>query len=246
MGLQAAPEDQALLLDLQQFDTRLQQLGHQAKQLPEIAQLATLNGELDALRRTLAERLGAFEDAQAELRRVESDVEVVEARVKRDSDRLQGSSSVKDVQALEQELAALARRRDELEDIQLVVMERVEEAESALTATRAEIAELESRIAETQTARDEALAGLEKERAHIQGQRDTVAGRVPAALLDLYEKQRARYGYGASHLRGGVSSAAGVALNATDLNAVRAASPLDVILCPESSAILVRTAESGL
>ncbi len=246
MGLQAAPEDQALLLDLQQFDTRLQQLGHQARSLPQIAQLAALATELEERRRTFAERLGALEDAQAELKRVESDVAVVEARIARDAERLQSSSSVKDVQALEQELAALSRRRDELEEIELVVMERVEEQESALAEVRAQIDEVEARIAATTAERDEALAALEKDRAHNAAARETIAAKVPAALLELYEKQRARYGVGASHLRGGVSSASGVALNATDLNAVRAASAYDVILCPDSSAILVRTAESGI
>lgn len=244
MGLQAAPEDQALLLDLQQFDTRLQQLAHQAKSLPQIAQIAALATELDAHRRTYAERVGALEDAQAELARVESDVAVVEARIARDADRLQSSSSVKDVQALEQELAALARRRDELEEIQLVVMERVDEQETALADVRAQIDDAEARLGATTAERDEALAALEKDRAHNAAARETIAAKIPTALLDLYEKQRARYGVGASHLRGGVSN--GVALNATDLNAVRAASAYDVILCPESSAILVRTAESGI
>lgn len=246
MGLQAAPEHQALLLDVQQFDTRLQQLAHQAKNLPELAQLTALATEADALRRTLADRTGVLEDAQAELRRIESDVAVVEARITRDSERMQSSSSVKDVQALEQELASLARRRDELEEIELVVMERVEEHEASLANARTQTDEIESRIAELGTQRDEALAVLEKERAHVVTNRETVASKVPEALIELYEKQRARYGVGASHLRAGVSSASGVALNSTDLNAVRAASPFDVILCPDSSAILVRTDESGL
>ncbi|AYF98973.1 zinc ribbon domain-containing protein [Protaetiibacter intestinalis] len=246
MGLKAAPEDQALLLELQEFDTRLQQLAHRARTLPEHAAVAALGGEIETVRRTLAEQTGSWEDARTELGRVESDVAVVEARIARDRDRLQGSSSVKDVAALEQELAALARRQDELEEIELVVMERVEEQETALAATREELAALEARSAETVAARDTALAALEQDRIHIAANRATVAGKVPADLLALYEKQRERYGVGASHLRAGVSSASGVALNATDLNAVRAAAPDDVILCPDSSAILVRTAESGL
>lgn len=246
MGLQAAPADQALLLDLQQFDTRLQQLAHQAKNLPENARLDEITRESDAVRRTLAERTGSLEDAQAELARVESDVAVVSARMNRDSDRMQNSSSMKDVQALEQELTALARRRDELEEIQLVVMERVEEAEAALADVSVQLAALDAQRAEVTEQRDSALAALEKERAHIVANRETVAAKVPAALIELYEKQRARYGVGASLLRGGVSSASGVTLTATDLNAVRAASAFDVILCPDSSAILVRTDESGL
>jgi hypothetical protein len=37
-----------------------------------------------------------------------------------------------------------------------------------------------------------------------------------------------------------------VKLNANDMAAVRAAAPDEVILCPDSNAVLVRTAESGL
>lgn len=246
MGLKAAPADQALLLELQEADTRLQQLDHRARTLPETAVLEQLAGQGEGIRRRLAERIGALEDAQAELGRIESDVAVVEARIARDRERLETSSSVKDVQALEQELAALARRRDELEEIELVVMERVEEHEGALAAARDEVAALDARVAETSSARDAAAAAIERDRSIAAADRETIAGRVPAELLALYEKQRARYGVGASHLRGGVSSASGVALNATDLTLVRAAAPDDVLLCPDSNAILVRTAESGL
>jgi predicted nucleic acid-binding Zn-ribbon protein len=246
MGLKAAPEDQALLLEVQEFDTRLQQLDHRLRTLPETARLAELAGASDALRRDVAEQRGALEDAQAELGRVESDVAVVEARIARDRGRLEATSSVKDVQALEQELAALARRRDELEEIELVVMEKVEELEVALSSIRLQLDAHEAEVAETTAARDAAAASVDEERRRVTADRETVAARVPAELLALYEKQRARYGVGASHLRAGVSSASGVALNATDLGAVRAAAPDDVLLCPDSSAILVRTAESGL
>ena len=246
MGLKAAPEDQALLLELQELDTRLQQLGHRLRSLPETARLAELATASEGLRRSVAEQTGALEDAQAELGRVESDVAVVEARIERDRGRLESSSSVKDVQALEQELAALARRRDELEEIELVVMEKVEELETALSSIRLQLGAHESEVAETTASRDAAAAALDQERAHVTADRETIAARVPAELLALYEKQRARYGVGASHLRAGVSSASGVALNATDLGVVRAAAPDDVLLCPDSSAILVRTAESGI
>ena len=246
MALKAAPEDQALLLDLQGFDTRLQQLGHQSSHLPEVARAAELVASRDGLTRALAEQSGVLEDAQIELGRIESDVAVVEARMTRDKDRLQGTSSVKDVQALEQELAALAKRRNDLEDIELAVMETVEERQSALETTRGASAELEEQIAAAAAARDAALATIDAERAQVSANRAAVAARVPAELLALYEKQRARYGVGASHLRGGVTGASGVALNSSDMNTVRAAAPDDVLICPDSNAVLVRTAESGL
>ncbi len=246
MAVKADPADQALLLDLQALDTKLQQLGHRASTLPEAAALTALVTQRDALQRTVAEQLGAWEDAQAELKRTEADVAVVEARISRDSERLQSSSSVKDVAALEQELAALAKRKSDLEDIELAVMETNEERESALATSRAELADLDGRIAEATAARDAALSALDAERAHAEANRSTIAEKVPAELLALYEKQRARYGVGASLLRGGVSLASGVALNSSDMAVVRAAAPDDVLLCPDSNAVLVRTGESGL
>jgi uncharacterized protein len=244
--MKAAPEDQALLLELQALDTKLAQAQRRSDKLPEREVVDALTGQRAGLERQRAEQSGAVEDVRLELKRTESDVEVVDARMARDSERLRGSSSVKDVQALEQELEALAKRKSDLEDIELAVMETVEEREAALAATDAELATLATAVAEAVTARDEALAVIEAERLHAAANRQTVAAKVPADLLALYEKQRERYGVGASHLRGGVSSASGVTLNGSEMNKIRAAAPDDVILCPDSNAILVRTAESGL
>lgn len=246
MGLKAAPEDQALLLDLQALDTKLQQLARRAEKLPERAVVDALTGQRTELERGRAEQFGAAEDARLELKRTEADVEVVDARIARDTDRLQTSSSPKDVAALEQELEALGRRKSDLEDIELAVMETVEEREGVLSATDAELATLANAIADATAARDAGLAEIEGERSHAAANRQTVAAKVPADLLALYEKQRERYGVGASLLRGGVSGASGVTLNAVEMNKVRAAESDDVLLCPDSNAVLIRTGESGL
>lgn len=246
MPLKASPNDQAHLLELQAIDTRLQQLDHRAKTLPEIAVLAGLSSDADALRRELASSNGALEDARRELGRIESDVGVVEARIKRDTERLQGSSSVKDVAGFESELAGLRRRQLDLEEIELGVMERVEGLEAAAAELTGRHDKLAVKIAAAAAEKDAVLEALTSERAHAAANRSTIAGKLPEELLALYERQRARYGFGASLLRGGVSSASGVKLNENDMAAIRSADPDEVLLCPDSSAILVRTAESGL
>ncbi len=246
MALKASPDDQALLLDLQAADTKLAQLDHRAKGIPELAMLASLSKEADALRLSLLEQTGATDDAKLELSRVDSDVKVVEARIARDSERLQASSSVKDVAALEQELAALRKRLGDLEEIELTVMERLEEQQAVVDATTAQLADVRARAAEVEAARDAALAAVNAERATAAAGRRTIEGKIPADLLALYEKQKARYGTGASLLRGGVSLASGVKLLEDELAVIRAAAPDDVLICPSSDAILVRTGESGL
>lgn len=246
MALKASPQDQALLLDLQALDTKLAQLSHRAKSIPELAELSALGAQAVARRQILAERRGASENVELELSRLESDVKVVEARIARDSERLQASSSVKDVAALEQELTALRKRLNDLEEIELAVMERLEEAQAAVAETTAELATIAERIAEVEAARDAQLVVVNGERETAEAGRRSIEVKVPADLLALYEKQRSRYGTGASLLQGGVSLASGVKLLENEMQAIRAAAPDDIIMCASSEAILVRTDESGL
>lgn len=244
--MKASPEHQARLLDLAALDTRVQQLSHRAKSLPELAELTELEASTAEVRGRLLEQTGEREDTEREFGRIESDVEVVTARIARDTERLESTSSVKDVAGLEVELTSLRTRLGNLEDMQLTLMELLEEREKTEQGTRQEFEELESRVADASARRDAALAKIDAERAAVVNERSTLVGELPEDLVALYEKQRERYGVGASHLRGGVSSASGVTLHESDLADIRAAAPDDVVLCPSSNAILVRTKESGL
>jgi predicted nucleic acid-binding Zn-ribbon protein len=244
--VRADPDDQALLLDLQALDTKIAQLDHRARALPELATLAALAKEGEQLRLTLAEQAGTLEDVTIELTRIESDVKVVEARIARDTEREQSSSSVKDVAALEQELTSLRKRLGDLEEIELTVMERLEVQQGVVDQATARLAALTTRVADVEAERDAALATITGERTTASAGRRTIEARVPAELLALYEKQRSRYGTGASLLRGGVSMASGVKLLENEMQAIRSAAPDEVIMCASSEAILVRTAESGL
>lgn len=246
MALTAPPEAQALLLDLQRIDTDLQRIAHRARTLPEQARLDELLALSASVRETLTERENALDDARLELSRVESDVALVEKRIARDEGLVQQSSSVKDIAGLEHEVASLKTRLADLEEIELAVMEKVESLEGELADARSTLEAHEAAVAAATEARDDALGGLARDRDNQTADRADVTSRIPAELLALYEKQRERYGVGASHLRARVSSASGVELTGNDLAAVRAAAPDAVILCPDSNAILVRTAESGL
>ncbi|MFP3465649.1 zinc ribbon domain-containing protein [Leifsonia sp. SIMBA_070] len=244
--MKASPADQNELLRLQAADTRLAQLAHATKNLPQNAELAKLQPEVEALRARWIAATGELEDARAELKRVESDVEIVEARVKRDSDRVQQSASMKDVQALEAELASLAKRKDDLEEIELTVMERVEGLEEALGRVESERAELGERVKALEAQRDEEGGKLDAQRKAAAADRATIAEALPADLIELYERQRARYGIGAAALIRGVSMGSNVKLTGSDLSEIRRAAADDVVLCPDSGAILVRGEDSGL
>lgn len=244
--MKALPEHQKALLVLQSKDNHIAQLTHRRDSIAERAALTGVLSNLRELSQELVARNGELEDAKLELARIDDDAKVVDERIARDTERISNSSSMKDVQALELELASLAKRKNNLEESQLVVMQTVEDAENLVaeaTARRnvvnSDREALLNKIAEQEEAIDAESMTEAADRART-------AESLPSDLLALYEKQRARYGVGAALLTRGVSGGSGMKLNETDLNAIRNAAADDVVMCPDSSCILVRTNESGL
>lgn len=243
--MNASPADQRRLVEVAQLDARIRQADQARKNPPQASRVQELLARRQELSHELTKRLGARDDLRAELSRIESDVAVVDARAARDAERLAASSNSKEAQGLESELAALARRKSDLEDAELAVMERLEQAEAAvaeqealIAATNAEGTELSAEgkrvVAEATAAFDAAT----RDRAAL-------AGTVPADLLALYDKVAAR-STGAALLRRRTCEGCHMVLSGTDLNAIRQTPEDQVVMCPECGCILVRDGESGL
>ncbi|MBF4615734.1 zinc ribbon domain-containing protein [Curtobacterium sp. VKM Ac-1376] len=244
--MKAAPEDQVILLDVQRLDNDVTRIAHRITSLQKGDRLTELSKQAAGLRSELVAATGDVEDAERELARLESDTAIAQARVERDTTMLQNVASAKDAAGLQSELDSLQRRIGGLETAELEIMEN-------LDVLRARVGDIEAKLADVEAARsglvaerDAEIARLTADRESAEQARADVAAKVPAELLALYDRQRARYGFGASLLQGGVSTASGVALNNSDLQTIRRSAPDDVVLCPDSDAILVRTAESGL
>jgi predicted nucleic acid-binding Zn-ribbon protein len=245
--VKASPAQQKELLRLQALDTKLQQVEHQARALPQHAELAALGTTAEKTRSTLAARTGELEDVRIELGRIESDVDVVEKRIARDTDRIEHTSSVKDVQALETELTALRKRHTDLEEIELAVMERLEEREAAVAEVEAARDAIAAQVAEVEQAKDVRLVELKRELGDLARDRETIAATLTDDLRALYEKRRVvGRGNAAALLRARTCSGCTMTLTGSDLESVRSAAADEVVFCPDCGAILVRTEESGI
>ncbi|PPG53737.1 hypothetical protein C5C24_01670 [Rathayibacter sp. AY2B3] len=244
--MKASPAHQRELLTLASLDTRGAQLRHALATLPQIARIQAMQARDNETRRSLAERTGRLEDVRTELGRIESDVSVVEKRLTRDRDRLQTASAAKDIAALESEITSLVKRRGDLEDIELTLMERIEGIESEVAAAQAERDEVVASLGTLAEERDAQAEKLRDKQEALGRDRADLVTTLPEDLVELYEKQRARYGVGAALLRGKVSEGSGVALTESDLSWIRASAPDEVVLCPDSGCILVRGEESTL
>ena len=243
--MNASPEHQRILLDVAELDRRIQQAEHARTKPVQGPRINELVKERQAQTQELTALAGARDDARTELSRIEADVKVVEQRRTRDTERLANSTNSKDAQAFERELASLAKRVSDLEDIELEVMAKVEQAEAAVATQQALIDVTTAEGAELTAQAKAAVAAATTEHEHLSRDRAAITAELPADLLAEYTRRAAR-GIAVGLLRRGTCEGCQMMLSGTDLNQVRQAAPDAVFSCPECGAILVRTDESGL
>jgi predicted nucleic acid-binding Zn-ribbon protein len=246
--LKAELSRQWRLLDLQALDTRIDQIDHRKASLPVLKELEGLQREASVLDADVVRARTAFDDVGREIAKSEADVQLVRDRAARNQARLDsGQGTAKDLQALQHEIASLARRQSELEDLELEVMERAEGLEATLRRHEAARADLASRIADLETARDKELGELDAEREQVVAERAQTVPGVGEDLLALYDKIRASSGgLGAAALTQRRCGGCRLELNHVDLGRITAAPEDEVVRCEECRRILVRTSESGI
>jgi len=234
---------------VQDLDTRADRLRHRRRSLPELAEIAALETERRRTDDEARDARIAVDDLTAEQARADGDVEQVRARQRRDQDRLDSGAvgNPKDLERIQAELVSLARRISTLEDQELEVMERLEEAQGRLDGAQERLAAIDHRLADLVAARDAATAEIDADLVALEAERGPVAEQIPEDLAALYERLRAsKDGVGAAPLRARACQGCRLTVDAAELGVIRAA-PADAVLrCEECSRILVRTAESGL
>jgi uncharacterized protein len=232
------------LLDLQDADIHIDQLRHRRGHLPEHEQLARIEAELGAR----AKAIGALESSQADLRgrTAELEVEIGTARTRRTQidDRLTSSSagSFRDQEAMATEMRSLSERIADLEDVELEVLEELEPLETELDGLVAERSSAEDARAALTSEIAQAQAAIDVELVEAATERAVLAGAVPDALIEEYERIRPRLdGIGAARLIHGACSGCHLQVPATEVDQMRHAAEGTIFHCDQCGRILVST-----
>lgn len=247
--MKADPNAQLRLLDLQQIDARVGQLRHQLETLPELAELNELRVQRTELDNQARDARIQVEDLTADQQKVDADVESVKARRERDQGRMDAGqvTNPKDLQRMQHEMGSLEKRISDLEDEELEVMARLEDAQRELDSLTAQLDAVMTRGREKVASRDSRTAEINQQLAESEAERGPVADGMPADLLALYDKLRAsKSGIGAAQLHRRQCGGCMLTLDASEINAIRGRADDDVVRCEECQRILVRTPESGL
>lgn len=240
--MKADVAQQRSLLELAEIDGELARFAHRATHLPEQQRF----DQVSADQRAAADRAAvigiALEDLDAQIAKLESEVDAVRRREDRDRGLLDSGSvsDAKQLGELQHELGTLERRQASLEDTLLEVMERREQLAAEQDREQSAAAGLEQELAAARQARDEALAEIEQARTERGARRAEVAAVIDGELLEQYERQRAGGGMGAGRLLGRRCGACRIELDRGELARISAAAEDEVLRCPECRAILLR------
>ncbi|MGH2718539.1 MAG: zinc ribbon domain-containing protein [Actinomycetota bacterium] len=228
------------LLELQKVDSTIDRLEGRLRNLPEQAALEALEARLADLDRQIAERQAALGDANTRLKRLDHEVDTLGQKITAESNRLYSGvvKNAKELSDLSREVEALKRRKDLLEDNDLVVMEEREGIEKELVALTDERSALVAEVDQARAARDStsgevgvALGAAQTEHA------DRLPG-VDPDLRALYDRIRANHnGVGIAAMVEGVCQGCHVRLPYQEAEAVRTAT--GIVRCDECQRLLV-------
>lgn len=231
-----------LLLALQQVDSEIIQISHKIANLPVAKELDEATRNLSAKRDLLVAAQTERDDIKHELNRSEVDVEQVTSRIERDDKRLSsGQGTPKELEQLQHELGTLAKRRAELEEVELEILMRLEAADSRISELANDCGRLESELAELSKKKDLELSDLSAARSKSEAERTSLSTRIDTELLALYEKIRSGAdGVGAARLAGNQCMGCHLTLNSAEVVRIKAMADDEIVRCEECRRILVR------
>lgn len=231
------------LLAVQEHDTTADQLAHRRRTLPARAELEGVMAELAKLEAQAGEVEVARQELVRKQQRLEDEIASLNEKASAHDKMLYGGtiSNPRELQALQDEIAALKRRVSQLEDQELEVMEEVEPLDADLarfterrSALDGAAARLRAQIAEQEVAIDQELAGVESERAALAAAVD------PRLILEYDELRKQLGGIAIARLVGGACGGCHLSLSAVEVDRIKHLPPEEPAYCEECGRLLAR------
>ncbi len=240
--MKASHLDQERLLALQQIDIDLLKIAHKINNSPLNSNLESLNRSLIDSKNLLIAAETEKSDIQHELSRSEIDVEQVVSRIEKDEKRLaSGTGTPRELEQIQHELGTLAKRRSELEEVELEIMVRVDDVSKRITDLQKQLASFEAELARVQSELEIEVRNLDSAKQSSLTAREALAPQIEKELLALYEKIRSSSdGLGAAQLVGDSCGGCHLKLNAAEMEKIKSLSDDEVVRCEECRRILIR------
>jgi len=236
----ASLPDQQQLLAIAAYDVELARIANSKRHAQAGAELEAASSETLRLSDVLIDARNAVGELEMELRRAEADLELVGNRILKDKQMLSTTSSAKDAQGIEHELATLGSRRGELEDAQLQIMELLEDAQINHESLKGKKLEADAFLVALQQRIEGELAELEAQAKQIGSKRQGLIAGIDKDLAAAYERKFSR-GVAAGRLTGRDCGACRLSITATSFEELMDLPAEQLAECPNCQAFLVRS-----
>ncbi len=231
------------LLSLQEHDTNIDQLLHRRTHLSARGELEQTMGELAVLEKTttaVAERRhGLGRDQQ----RLEDEISSLGAKAV-DHDKTLYSGSItnpRELQARQEEIAALKRRIRQLEDQELEIMEQIEPLDAELAQCAGARTELDQRAAGLRGQIAEEEVAIDADLVRVRTERRMLADGIEPELMAEYDVLRPQSGgIAIARLVGGSCGGCHLSLSAVEVDRIKKLPPEAAAHCEECGRLLVR------
>lgn len=237
--MKASEAQQADLLSLANFDHEISRSKAAIQNLSSGAQFAEMREAQRDLAAKLINARNALDTVELELKRSETDLELVEQRIAKDIVRLNSTNNSKDAQGIQSELESLKRRKSDLEDIEIAILDQKEETSAAYATVASDKSIVDEELSDAETRNEAELMKLRSGLDLLSNDRAQQAARLSTELMELYEKKASR-GVPVGRLVGRDCGACHISLGATALNEVQSLPRDEIATCPECQAILIR------
>ncbi|MEX2421694.1 MAG: C4-type zinc ribbon domain-containing protein [Actinomycetota bacterium] len=212
------------ILELQELDTAIDRLEQRRGQLEAGEELSAARKEMEEAEARLGEIRLAIDAVASESRRLEHEIESMNAKLVAEEKRMYDGSiaNPKELEALQHEIASLKDRRSRSEDALLEQMQRAEDLDGRTGGADEDVVAARARV---EALGGDAIRELDEIEAELQAKRSArqaLATGFDEDLLELYEDQRRqKHGVGAAAIVDGVCQACHEQLSAVELDRLK-------------------------
>jgi predicted nucleic acid-binding Zn-ribbon protein len=230
---------QSALLKLSQVDLEIEQIKTEISKAINSKELSDTSAQLSELSGEVLSARTNFENLTMEARKADDNLHLVEERIARDTERLNSTSSPKDAQAIQSEIESLTKRKEDLEEVELEVLDRLDQSKVALDEVSAQREQVSKKLSELQESIQAQVDELKNRGRKLTADREILISKIPADVLEKYKNLAAKQ-IAVGQIENRACSACRMGLTASTIDSLSELAEDSIGTCPECLAMIVR------